>query len=74
MLMPDEAEAIGLLALMLLTESRRPPRSDADGTMVRLADQARLRWDRDTDHRRPRSRALPAFAATSLGRSRSRPR
>ncbi len=46
MLMPDEAEAIGLLALMLLTESRRPSRSNADGTMVRLADQARSRWDR----------------------------
>ena len=44
-LMPDEPEAIGLLALMLLTESRRPARSDADGTMVRLADQDRSRWD-----------------------------
>jgi RNA polymerase sigma-70 factor, ECF subfamily len=44
-LMPDEAEAIGLLALMLLTESRRPARSNADGTMVRLADQDRSRWD-----------------------------
>jgi RNA polymerase sigma-70 factor (ECF subfamily) len=45
-LMPDEPEAIGLLALMLLTESRRPARSNADGTMVRLADQDRSRWDR----------------------------
>jgi RNA polymerase sigma-70 factor (ECF subfamily) len=46
-LMPDEPEAIGLLALMLLTESRRPSRTATDGTMVRLADQDRTRWDRD---------------------------
>ena len=46
-LMPDEPEAIGLLALMLLTESRRPTRMAADGTMVRLADQDRTQWDRD---------------------------
>jgi RNA polymerase sigma-70 factor, ECF subfamily len=46
-LMPDEPEAVGLLALMLLTESRRPTRIAADGTMVRLADQDRSRWDRD---------------------------
>jgi RNA polymerase sigma-70 factor (ECF subfamily) len=45
-LMPDEPEAIGLLALMLLTESRRPARSNADETMVRLADQDRSLWDR----------------------------
>jgi len=44
-LMPDEPEAIGLLALMLLTESRRPARSNPDGTMVRLADQDRTRWN-----------------------------
>ena len=44
-LMPDEPEAIGLLALMLLSESRRPARSNPDGTMVRLADQDRSRWD-----------------------------
>jgi RNA polymerase sigma-70 factor (ECF subfamily) len=45
-LMHDEPEAIGLLALMLLTESRRPARSNAGGTMVRLADQDRSRWNR----------------------------
>jgi len=45
-LMPDEPEAMGLLALMLLTESRRPARSNASGTMVRLADQDRSRWNR----------------------------
>jgi RNA polymerase sigma-70 factor (ECF subfamily) len=44
-LMPDEPEAVGLLALMLLTDARRPARVAADGTMVRLADQDRSRWD-----------------------------
>ncbi len=45
-LMPDEAEAKGLLALLLLTEARRPARADAQGALVRLADQDRSLWDR----------------------------
>jgi RNA polymerase sigma-70 factor, ECF subfamily len=45
-LMPDEAEAHGLLALLLLTESRRPARTDESGDLVLLADQDRSRWDR----------------------------
>ena len=45
-LMPDEPEAVGLLALMLLTDARRPARVAGDGSMVRLADQDRTRWDR----------------------------
>jgi RNA polymerase sigma-70 factor (ECF subfamily) len=44
-LMPDEPEVHGLLALLLLTEARRPARVDADGRLVRLADQDRRRWD-----------------------------
>jgi RNA polymerase sigma-70 factor, ECF subfamily len=44
-LMPDEPEAAGLLALMLLTEARRPARTDAAGALVRLAEQDRSRWD-----------------------------
>ena len=44
-LMPDEPEAVGLLALMLLTDARRPARTTADGSMVRLADQDRSLWD-----------------------------
>ena len=44
-LMPDEAEAQGLLALMLLGEARRPARTGPDGELVRLADQDRSRWD-----------------------------
>ncbi|MFY1690538.1 RNA polymerase sigma factor [Plantactinospora sp. WMMB782] len=45
-LMPDEPEVLGLLALMLLVESRRPSRTDPDGALVRLAEQDRTRWDR----------------------------
>ncbi len=45
-LMPDEPEVTGLLALMLLTESRRAARTGPDGTLVLLADQDRTRWDR----------------------------
>jgi RNA polymerase sigma-70 factor (ECF subfamily) len=46
-LMPDEPEALGLLALLLLTESRRNARTAPDGTMVLLPDQDRGKWDRD---------------------------
>jgi len=44
-LMPDEPEAVGLLALMLLLDSRRGERTSADGSFVALADQDRARWD-----------------------------
>ncbi|MER6590651.1 DUF6596 domain-containing protein, partial [Micromonospora purpureochromogenes] len=44
-LMPDEPEALGLLALMLLTEARRPARVTAQGALVPLAEQDRTRWD-----------------------------
>ncbi|GAA1785710.1 MULTISPECIES: RNA polymerase sigma factor [Streptomonospora] len=44
-LMPDEPEVWGLLALMLLTESRRPARTAADGSLVPLSEQDRGRWD-----------------------------
>jgi RNA polymerase sigma-70 factor (ECF subfamily) len=45
-LMPDEPEAVGLLALMLLQESRRPARIGADGSLIPLPQQDRSRWDR----------------------------
>jgi RNA polymerase sigma-70 factor, ECF subfamily len=45
-LMPDEPEVRGLLALMLLSESRRPARTTADGALVPLPEQDRSRWDR----------------------------
>ncbi|MGQ0846296.1 MAG: RNA polymerase sigma factor [Sporichthyaceae bacterium] len=46
-LMPDEPEAIGLLALLLLLESRRATRVDDDGRLVLLPDQDRGRWNRE---------------------------
>jgi RNA polymerase sigma-70 factor (ECF subfamily) len=46
-LMPDEPEVMGLLALMLLTDSRRAARTTAEGELVQLTDQDRARWDRD---------------------------
>ena len=44
-LMPDEPEALGLLALMLLHDARRPARIDAGGDLVTLDDQDRSTWD-----------------------------
>jgi RNA polymerase sigma-70 factor (ECF subfamily) len=49
-LMPDEPEVMGLLALMLLIESRREARVSAEGDLVRLADQDRGRWNRALIH------------------------
>ena len=46
-LMPDEPEVMGLLALMLLVESRREARTTADGDVVLLPDQERRLWNRD---------------------------
>jgi RNA polymerase sigma-70 factor (ECF subfamily) len=45
-LMPDEPEAVGLLALMLLVESRRAARTTPEGDLVLLRDQDRALWDR----------------------------
>src|SRR5580700_4567265 len=44
-LMPDEPEALGLLALLLLTGARRPARTGPNGTLIPLASQDRSRWD-----------------------------
>ncbi len=44
-LVPDDPEVAGLLALLLLTDSRRATRLDADGRPVLLAEQDRTRWD-----------------------------
>jgi RNA polymerase sigma factor (sigma-70 family) len=46
-LMPREPEVLGLLALLLLHESRAATRFDGWGRMVRLAEQDRARWDQD---------------------------
>src|SRR5207247_5161013 len=45
--MPDEPEAMGLLALMLLTDARRNTRTSPGGALVLLADQDRSLWNRD---------------------------
>jgi predicted RNA polymerase sigma factor len=46
-LLPDDGEIAGLLALMLLTDARRPARTGPDGRLVPLAEQDRGRWDRE---------------------------
>jgi RNA polymerase sigma factor (sigma-70 family) len=45
-LLPDSGEVTALLALMLLTEARRPARTGSAGELVPLAEQDRTRWDR----------------------------
>jgi RNA polymerase sigma-70 factor (ECF subfamily) len=45
-LMPDEPEVLGLLAMLLLLEARRPTRTDVDGALVLLPDQDRSHWNR----------------------------
>ncbi len=44
--LPEEPEVTGLLALMLLTDARRPARTAADGELIPLAEQDRSQWDR----------------------------
>jgi RNA polymerase sigma-70 factor (ECF subfamily) len=46
LLLPDEPEALGILALMLLHDARRDARVGADGALVPLEEQDRSRWDR----------------------------
>jgi RNA polymerase sigma factor (sigma-70 family) len=46
-LLPDHGEVGGLLALMLLTDARRPARTGPGGELIALADQDRTRWNRD---------------------------
>ncbi|MEU0092794.1 RNA polymerase sigma factor [Kribbella sp. NPDC006257] len=46
-LLPDDGEVAGLLALMLLTDARRPARTDAAGGLIPLADQDRSLWNKE---------------------------
>jgi predicted RNA polymerase sigma factor len=46
-LLPDDSEVSGLLALMLLTDARRPARTGPDGELVPMAEQDRGRWKAD---------------------------
>jgi RNA polymerase sigma factor (sigma-70 family) len=47
-LLPEDGEVAGLLALMLLTDARRPARTTPDGSLVPLAEQDRGLWQRDS--------------------------
>ena len=62
-LMPREPEVLGLLALILLHESRAATRFDGWGRLVRLADQDRARWNRRADRRGHRAARPGARAA-----------
>jgi RNA polymerase sigma-70 factor (ECF subfamily) len=82
-LMPDEPEALGLLSLMLLQDSRRAARVDSAGELVTLEDQDRERWnagaideackvlDRAVRLRRPGPYQLQAAIAACHARARS---
>jgi RNA polymerase sigma factor (sigma-70 family) len=65
-LLPDDGEVTGLLALMLLTDGRRPARTDPDGSLVPLEEQDRSRWDRQAI-REGVALITDALARTSIG-------
>ncbi|MFC6881761.1 MULTISPECIES: RNA polymerase sigma factor [Actinomadura] len=70
-LLPDDGEAAGLLALMLLTEARRPARVSSGGELVPLAEQDRAAWDAALiaeGHRLVRERLAAAAAGAVPGR------
>ncbi|MBD2898150.1 hypothetical protein amrb99_71170 [Actinomadura sp. RB99] len=70
-LMPDDGEAAGLLALMLLTEARRTARVSSGGELVPLAEQDRGAWDAALiaeGHRLVRERLAAAAAGVAPGR------
>jgi RNA polymerase sigma-70 factor (ECF subfamily) len=66
-LMPDEPEARGLLALLLLTDARRATRTDAEGRLLVLEEQDRALWDRATI-REGTGLAVAAFRTGRVGR------
>jgi RNA polymerase sigma-70 factor, ECF subfamily len=70
-LLPDDGEVAGLLALMLLTEARRPARVSASGELVPLAEQDRGAWDATLiaeGHQLVRERLATAAAGAAPGR------
>ncbi|MFC8732783.1 RNA polymerase sigma factor [Luteimicrobium sp. NPDC057192] len=70
-LLPDDGEATGLLALMLLTEARHAARVDAARVLVTLDEQDRTAWDAgliSEGHRLVRERLVAAAAGTAPGR------
>ena len=54
-LLPDDGEVAGLLALMLLTDARRPARAGPDGELIPMAEQDRTLWNADQSPRAWRS-------------------
>jgi RNA polymerase sigma-70 factor (ECF subfamily) len=66
-LMPDEAEVAGLLALLLISDSRREARTDQDGQLVLLEDQDRSLWDAEQVEE-GRQLAMAAYRSGRVGR------
>ncbi len=70
-LLPDDGEVVGLLALMLLIEARRPTRVSPDGELITLDEQDRAEWDAGLiveGHELVRERLRVAAAGTPPGR------
>jgi RNA polymerase sigma factor (sigma-70 family) len=65
-LLPDDGEVAGLLALMLLTDARRPARTDAEGGLIPLAEQDRSLWNKDAIEE-GEALVSDALARTQLG-------
>ncbi|MCE6997505.1 RNA polymerase sigma factor [Saccharothrix sp. S26] len=65
-LLPDDGETAGLLALMLLTDARRPARTRPDGSLVPLTGQDRSRWDTELIAEGTRL-VRDALATTTIG-------
>ena len=65
-LLPEDGEVAGLLALMLLTDARRPARTTPDGSLVPLAEQNRERWNRELI-REGESLGTDSLSRTPLG-------
>ena len=77
--LPDEGEVAGLLALMLLTDARRPARTTPDGSLVPLADQDRALWSQPmiaagTELISRHAGSWPGRAVPAPGGDRRRPR
>ena len=72
-LLPDDWEVAGLLALMLLTDARRPARTGPDGDLIPLAEQDRSLWDRKAISEGSRSSPTPS-PGVRLARISCRPR